>query len=412
MTVNNENGADKASDEVSGRQVAEAGKTATAAGQKGRCKRSDTAWHPLVFVTNLVFTLLLLATVGVGVFLFQAVRMFEGANTRSQPQIVLIKPGAGIGEIATLLQREGLIRDSEIFIYGVKWEEKTGALKAGEYEIPAHASMRDIMNILVEGRSIERPFTVPEGITVAQVLKRLANNEFLSGDLPDIKLAEGSLMADTIRYVRDTPKASILKRLKSGQSRLVQEIWAGRDPAIPLENINELITLASIVEKETGVAAERPLIAAVFYNRLKKNMRLQSDPTVLYGVFGSDGRPTNCAEQWETLQGKWDNYLNADCSVKWGGLLRDENAFNTYRKNGLPPSPIAIPGRDALKAVANPPQTEDLYFVADGTGGHIFAKTLDEHNTNVRRWRQLRRGQTAAESEAPPAEPEGAGRGE
>ncbi|AQS41423.1 MAG: Aminodeoxychorismate lyase [Candidatus Tokpelaia hoelldobleri] len=412
MTVNNENSADKASGEVSGRQGAQAGKAAATAGQKAKRKRSDAAWHPLVFVTNLVFTLLLLAAVGTGVFLFQAVQMFEGAGTRSQSQIVLIKPGTGIGEIAALLQREGLIRDSETFIYGVKWEEKTGALKAGEYEIPANASMRDIMNILVEGRSIERPFTVPEGITVAQVLKRLHDNEFLSGDLPDIELAEGSLMADTIRFVRDTPKASVLKRLKNGQSRIVQEIWAGRDPNIPLKNINELVTLASIVEKETGVAAERPLIAAVFYNRLKKNMRLQSDPTVLYGIFGSDGRPANCAEQWEILQDKWDNYLNADCSVKWGALLRDENSFNTYRKNGLPPSPIAIPGRDALKAVANPPRTEDLYFVADGTGGHIFAKTLDEHNTNVRKWRQLRREQTAAESAAPPAEPESAGQGE
>jgi len=408
LTADNENGAGKTSGKVSGKQVPETGKNVAQAGKKEKRKRSDTAWHPLVFITNLVFTLLLLVAAGVGIFLFQAVRVFEGAGSQSQPQIVLIRPGTGIGEIAALLQREGLIRDPQTFVYGVKWEKKTAALKAGEYEIPANASMHDIMDILVEGRSIERPFTVPEGITVAQVLKRLRDNEFLSGDLPETKLAEGSLMADTIRYVRDTPKASILKRLKNGQSHIVQEIWAKRDPAIPLKNINELITLASIVEKETGIAAERPLIAAVFYNRLKKNMRLQSDPTVLYGIFGGDGRPADCAGQWETLQSKWDNYLNADCSVKWRALLRDENAFNTYRKNGLPPSPIAIPGRDALKAVANPPQTEDLYFVADGTGGHIFAKTLDEHNINVRRWRQLQREQTAVESTVRPSEAESA----
>lgn len=334
-------------------------------------KRSKIARNQIIIFANFVFTLLAIVILGAGLALYIAKGMFEGEGPSQEAHTILINPGTGIRTIGTMLESEKLITNAQIFIYGVNWERKAKELKAGEYEIPAHASMRQIMDILVLGRSIEHSFTVPEGLTVAQAFERLGENDILTGALPWQLPPEGWLMTDTVKFVRGTSRAEIVKRLQNGQSRLVKEIWAARDPHIPLKNMNELVTLASIVEKETGIAAERPRVAAVFYNRLKKNMRLQSDPTVIYGIFGSEGKPAN--------------------RPIYRSDLERETPFNTYKINGLPPSPIANPGRDSLKAVANPPHTDDLYFVADGKGGHIFSKTLNEHNANVVKWRQFRK---------------------
>lgn len=338
---------------------------------KVKPSRSKVARNPLIILGNFFLMLVIVIILAITIPIYVGKNMFVATGPQSNEQVVLINQGAGIREIASILEKQGLIRSADIFVYGVGYQDKARLLKAGEYAIPAHASMKDIMDILVEGKSIEHAFTVPEGLTVAQVFDRLAANDVLVGSLPKVLPPEGSLMANTVNFIRGTTREQIVKRLHDGQQKLVADIWAKRAPDLPIKNINEFVTLASIVEKETGIATERPQVAAVFYNRLAKNMRLQSDPTVIYGLFGGKGKPS-------------------DRPIYQSDLDKD-TPYNTYKINGLPPTPIANPGRDALEAVANPPKSDALYFVADGTGGHVFSKTLDEHNANVRKWRAMQK---------------------
>ncbi|WP_297323213.1 endolytic transglycosylase MltG [uncultured Bartonella sp.] len=331
--------------------------------------RSKTARNPLVILGNFFLMLVVVVILAVSIPIYIGKNMFLAAGPQQEDSVVLIGQGSGIREIAAILEKQGLIRSADIFVYGVGYQEKARLLKAGEYAIPAHASMKDIMDILVNGKSLEHTFTVPEGLTVDQVFDRLAANDILVGDLPDVRPPEGSLMADTVNFTRGATRQQIIKRLYDGQQKLVADIWSKRAADLPIKNIHDFVTLASIVEKETGVPSERPQVAAVFYNRLAKNMRLQSDPTVIYGLFGGKGKPSD--------------------RPIYRSDLDKETPYNTYKINGLPPTPIANPGRDALLAVANPPKSDALYFVADGTGGHVFSKTLDEHNSNVRKWRAL-----------------------
>ena len=247
------------------------------------------------------------------------------------------------------------------------------SLKAGEYEITPDASMHDIMDILTSGKSILYSLTVPEGLTVAQAWQRIAENEALSGDMPATMPAEGSLAADTQRFTRGTSRQQVINKMLADQKGLVESIWERRANGLPLTSVDEFVTLASIVEKETGRGDERSRVAAVFLNRLNKGMRLQSDPTIIYGLFGGKGKPSDRP------------ILQSD--------ITKPTPYNTYVINGLPPTPIANPGRAALEAVANPSKTEDLYFVADGTGGHVFAVTLEEHNANVARYRAFEKKQ-------------------
>lgn len=335
--------------------------------------RSKIARNPFVILGNFFLMLVVVVILAISVPIYIGKNMFTAAGPQQEDSVVLINPGSGIREIATILEKQGLIRSADIFVYGVGYQDKARLLKAGEYAIPAHASMKDIMDILVNGKSIEHTFTVPEGLTVDQVFDRLASNEILVGDLPKVRPPEGSLMADTVNFRRGTTREQIIKRLFDGQQKLVADIWSKRAPDLPIKSMNEFVTLASIVEKETGIASERPQVAAVFYNRLAKNMRLQSDPTVIYGLFGGKGKPSD--------------------RPIYRSDLDKETPYNTYKINGLPPTPIANPGRDALLAVANPPKTDALYFVADGTGGHIFSKTLEEHNVNVQKWRALEKNE-------------------
>jgi len=341
-------------------------------------KRSRLASNPLIILVNFVFTLILFVSfVGATTFYF-ARQMLSTPGPLQQQRAVVIAPGTGIRQIANQLEQQGFVSNATIFTYAAHWQGQARHLKAGEYEIPPHASIVDIVDILVEGRSIDYAFTVPEGLTVQQIFDRLAANEMLVGDLPQNLPPEGWLMTDTVHFTRGTTRGEIVERLAQGQRKLIEEIWAGRADDLPLDDINQFVTLASIVEKETGVASERPHVASVFYNRLARNMRLQSDPTVLYGLFGGAGKPAG--------------------RPIYRSDLDKETPFNTYKINGLPPSPIANPGRAALEAVAHPPKTEDLYFVADGTGGHVFAKTLAEHNRNVRAWRAVERERAATNS--------------
>ena len=338
---------------------------------KAKPSRSKVARNPFIILGNFFLMLVLVVILAITIPIYVGKNMFLAAGPQESEQVILINQGSGIREIASILEKQGLIRSADIFVYGVGYQDKARLLKAGEYAIPAHASMKDIMDILVNGKSIEHSFTVPEGLTVAQVFDRLAANDILVGDLPKVLPPEGSLMANTVNFTRGTTREQIVKRLREGQQKLVADIWAKRRADLPIKNINDFVTLASIVEKETGIPSERPQVAAVFYNRLEKNMRLQSDPTVIYGLFGGKGKPSD--------------------RPIYQSDLDKETPYNTYKINGLPPTPIANPGKDALEAVANPPKTDALYFVADGTGGHVFSKTLDEHNANVRKWRALQK---------------------
>jgi UPF0755 protein len=217
-----------------------------------------------------------------------------------------------------------------------------------------------------------------------QAFRRIEETEELSGEMPEEIPEEGSLAADTIRFTRGMERQEVVDRLMADQEALVESIWERRAPDLPIDDINEFVTLASIVEKETGRADERSRVASVFINRLERGMRLQSDPTILYGIFGGEGKPSD--------------------RPIYRSDIDKPTPYNTYAINGLPPGPIANPGRESLEAVANPSQTDDLYFVADGTGGHVFATTLEEHNENVARWRQVQREQQAEAEEAGAAE--------
>jgi len=303
----------------------------------------------------------------------------------------IVRSGAGLAEIATSLERNGIVSDSRIFRYVTATYLNEGeTLKAGEYEIKAGASMKEIMDLLKSGKSILYSVSFPEGLTVKQMFQRLRDDPVLEGDLPAELPAEGSLRPDTYKFSRGTKRSEIIGQMAAAQEKLVDQTWEKRAPDLALKTKEELVTLASIVEKETGKADERAHVASVFFNRLEKGMRLQSDPTIIYGLFGGDGKP-------------------ADRPI-YQSDLQKETPYNTYVIKGLPPGPIANPGKEALEAVANPWRTKDLYFVADGTGGHLFAATLEEHNANVQRWRKIEAEKGADPNIAvdgqPEAEPE------
>jgi len=343
-------------------------------------KRSRHVRNRFVVFLNFIISISLFLAIGAGVAFYYGKREFNGPGPAQVATLFTVRKNAGLTEIAQQLENQGLISDSRIFSIGVRANGSETALKSGEYSIKAHASMRDIMELLKSGKSVLYSLTIPEGLTVEQAFERIAEDDVLVGPMPDKMPPEGSLIADTQRFSRGTTRKEIVEKMIADQKKMVQSIWEKRDPDSPLKNINEFVTLASIVEKETGVADERPQVAAVFINRLKKGMRLQSDPTIIYGLFGGKGKPG-------------DRPL-------YQSDLDKETPYNTYKVDGLPPSPIANPGRAALEAVANPAKTDALYFVADGTGGHVFSATLKEHNENVKRWRQIEKEQRDAAEKA------------
>ena len=332
-------------------------------------RRSRAARSQFVVFLNFLFSTIVFVVIAVGIALWFGRQEFFADGPSPRTTTFAVQKAAGTSQIAEQLARRGLISDERIFSIGVRAYGLDGQLKAGEYEIKAGASMKEIMDLLHSGRSILYSLTVPEGYTVTQVMDRIANNDVLVGDMPEDLPPEGSIIADTQKFERGTTRKEIVERMVKAQSDLVARIWARRDPDLPLADINEFVTLASIVEKETGLADERSRVAAVFINRLRKGMRLQSDPTIIYGLFGGEGKP----------QGRPIYRSDVD----------KQTPYNTYLIDGLPPGPIANPGRAALEAVASPSKTNDLYFVADGTGGHVFAATLEEHNQNAQRWREI-----------------------
>ena len=343
-------------------------------------RRAKAARSQIVVFFNFLLTLVIFCLVALGGAIFYGKTRFEEAGPLQSAVTHGIRSGASIAQIASSLESRNIISNARIFEAGVRISGHESDLKAGEYEFKAGASMADVMEILVIGRAILHPITVVEGMTVTQALNRIASNNVLVGDMPAEIPAEGMLVADTQKFSRGTTRVEIIRTMEAQQRAVIEEVWANRRSDLPLEDINEFVTLASIVEKETGVPNERSRVAGVFINRLRRGMRLQSDPTIIYGLFGGEGKPAG--------------------RPIYRSDIDKPTPYNTYQINGLPPGPIAIPGRAALEAVANPSVTEDLYFVADGTGGHVFAKTLAEHNENVRVWREIERKRAREAEEA------------
>lgn len=325
--------------------------------------------HPILMVMNAAMSLLVVAFLGVGGVLYFAKMQFDRAGPLDHTTVFVIPKGEGVNAIAERLERDGIISDRRIFVASVIYFKVQDKLKAGEYEIRKQASMRDVLDKLVEGRAVLHKVSIPEGLTSKQVVDRLNAHEMLKGEIAEIP-EEGSLLPDTYKFSRGMTRQDLIERMKAAQRTFVQRLWPKRRADLPIKTPEEAIILASIVEKETGRADERSRIAGVFMNRLRKGIPLQSDPTIIYGLVGGEG----------TL-GR--GILRSE--------LEQETPFNTYKIKGLTPTPIANPGRSAIEAVLNPAKTKDLYFVADGTGGHAFAPSLAQHNQNVAEWRQIER---------------------
>jgi len=293
-------------------------------------------------------------------------------------RVVVIPRGAGVNAIGAHLKAEGVIRSPGMFRLASELQGGPG-LKAGEYAIPANASVIEVLRQLAEGKVLFHGVTIAEGVTSAAAVAILAANDVLTGPTPEAP-PEGAILPETYAIERGMTRAQVLAQMLAARERVLLELWERRAPNLPFSTPEEALILASIVEKETGLAAERPQVAAVFVNRLRKGMRLESDPTIIYGL--TKGVPLG------------------------RGLRRSEidkpNPYNTYQIAGLPPTPICNPGRDAIAAVLDPPRSSALFFVADGSGGHAFAATYAEHQKNVARWREIERSRSAVATVADP----------
>jgi UPF0755 protein len=330
-------------------------------------RRSATARHPLIIIGNAVISAFVLVALAAGIALFVGKQRFEAAGPLPADRIVNIPRGSGMRDIADILSREDVIDQSWLFIGGVLVLKAREDLKAGEYEFKAHSSMRDVVATIVEGKVVAHQVSLAEGLTSQQMVARLLQDDILAGDIKEIP-REGSLLPDTYNFARGISREQMIQRMQQAQQRLLREVWDHRSPDLPVKTPEQLVVLASLVEKETAKPDERSRVAAVFVNRLKQKMRLQSDPTIIYGLVGGKGtlgRPIMKSE------------------------IEQPTPYNTYVIDGLPPGPIANPGRASLEAAANPARTRELYFVADGTGGHVFAETYEQHQRNVTRLRSI-----------------------
>jgi len=347
----------------------------------GPKRRARRVRNPIVIAGNAVLTMIFLLTVVGGVGFVIGKQRFDMPGPLTADKVVEI-PRGGIRDTADVLIREGVIDQPYLFVVGALVLKAQNDLKSGEYRFARSASLRDVIDTILEGKVVQHTLTLAEGLTSDQILQRLVDSDVLSGNIRDIP-REGTLLPETYRFTRGTTREQIIKRMQEAQRRAVQEIWERRSADLPLRTAEQLVTLASIIEKETGKPEERTRVAAVFINRLRNKMKLQSDPTIIYGLVGgkgSLGRPIQKSE------------------------IEQPTPYNTYVIDGLPPGPIANPGRASLEAAANPARTKELYFVADGTGGHAFADTYEQHQKNVARLRTLE-GQPAEPRTAQPATP-------
>src|SRR6204780_859913 len=331
-------------------------------------KGSEGARNPFVVVGNAVITIILVLMIGAGGAYYYGKKKIEAAGPLQEDKVVNIPARAGMTDIADILQREGVIDNNRwAFIGSVFALKARSELKPGEYLFQKNASLRDVIGTMVEGKVVQHAVTVPEGLTSEQIASRRSDNDICSGSVREIP-REGTLLPETYKFPRGTTRDQVIQRMQQTQKRVLAEIWERRNPDIPVKTPEQLITLASIVEKETGKADERSRVAAVFVNRLRQKIKLQSDPTIIYGLVGGKGtlgRPIKRSE------------------------IQQPSPYNTYVVEGLPPGPIANPGRASLEAAANPARTRDLFFVAAGTGGHAFTETYDQHQKNVAKLRTM-----------------------
>lgn len=288
--------------------------------------------------------------------------------------VYVVPQGAGISSLAAKLEADGLIDSGAILKLNAKLTGIGGGIKAGEYRIEAGASMRDIVDVFESGKTLLYPVTLPEGLTSAQIMRIIKSTDTLSGEMPATPL-EGTMLPETYMHPRGMSRAALVKKMQAEKTELVDRLWETRQPDLPVKTKTDAIILASIVEKETGGGHESDKVAGVFTNRLRKGMRLQSDPTIIYGI-----------SKGEILRGR---------DGKQRGLRRSEidrkTDWNTYQIDGLPKTAICNPGARAIASVMQPAETDALFFVADGTGGHVFSKTYAEHNRHVAKWRVIER---------------------
>ncbi|MET4384964.1 UPF0755 protein [Bradyrhizobium sp. F1.4.3] len=331
-------------------------------------KRSERARNPFVVVGNAIITLLLIAMLGAGGIYYYGRQVLEAAGPLPEDKIVNIPQRAGKRDIAETLNREGVTDVNPwVFIASVAALKASSDLKPGEYSFQKNASLRDVIATIVEGKVVQHAVTIPEGLTSEQIVARLSDNDIFTGSVRELP-REGTLLPETYKFPRGTPRDHVIQRMQQAHKRVLAEIWERRSQDVPIKTPEQLVTLASIVEKETGKPDERSRVAAVFINRLKQKIKLQSDPTIIYGLVGGKGtlgRPIKRSE------------------------ITQPSPYNTYVIDGLPPGPISNPGRASLEAAANPARTRDLYFVADGTGGHAFTETYDAHQKNVAKLRAM-----------------------
>jgi UPF0755 protein len=348
-------------------------------------RRSQRAKHPIVIVGNAIFTIVLVLALALGALAYWGNQRFEQAGPLPEDKVVNIPRGLGVRDIAELLAREGVIRDPWVFVAGAAVMKVRGAdLKFGEYEFAKGASQRDVADTLVEGKVVQHQFTAVEGLTSEQIVARLLENDKLTGNIREMP-REGSLLPDGYRFTRGTTRDDMIKRMQAAQARILKEAWDRRASDLPVKSPEQLLVLASIIEKETGKPDERTRVAAVFVNRLKSKMKLQSDPTIIYGLVGGKGSLGR-------------------------GILKSEitqpTPYNTYVIEALPPGPIANPGRASIEAAANPARTKELFFVADGTGGHAFSETYDQHQKHVAKLRGIERDARDAAAEPAASAPQ------
>jgi UPF0755 protein len=347
---------------------------------------SRRARHPLVIAGNAIFTVILVIALAGGLVYSYGKHKLEAAGPLDREKVVNIPKGLGLRDIADLLAREGVIDQPLVFIGGVLVLKAKDDLKYGEYKFTKQTTVRETIETIVEGKVVQHAFTIPEGLTSEQIVARLAEVDFLAGNIREVP-KEGTLLPETYNFPRGTTREQAIQRMQQAHRRVLQEIWERRSPDVPVKSPEQLVTLASIVEKETGRPDERSRVAAVFANRLRQRIKLQSDPTIIYGLVGGKGtlgRPIMRSE------------------------IEQPTPYNTYMVEGLPPGPIANPGRASLEATANPARTKELFFVADGTGGHAFAESLTQHQQNVARLRQFEqqvRAPAPADRAMPFAEP-------
>lgn len=295
-------------------------------------------------------------------------RYFNEPGQLNEDVTVIVPQGASLSRIAQLLEEEGVIRYPRVFTYIIQAKDKTVALQAGEYQFEAGITPNQAFKKLMEGNTLIRQLTIPEGFSTPQALDVINSSYGLLGEIP-AGIKEGTLLPETYHYRYGLTKEEMIKRMQRAMRTTIDALWESKAENLPFDTIQDALTLASIVEKETGIDAERRRVAAVFINRLRKNMRLQSDPTVIYAIT------------------KGEQKLERPLTRK---DLQIPSEFNTYVVFGLPPAPIANPGRASIEAVLQPIESNEYYFVANGDGGHSFARTLKEHNRNVRKWRKIR----------------------